>query len=98
MSSEIELWLEKASLSTSKRDSIDPIVFSELTDSQQEIIRTAIDDGKYTTQIGEESDAFSNLRYKIESHANEELEVFLKKSDIYYNVGLVEGDHIIAET
>lgn len=96
MPTEIELWLEKLSLSMSKRESIDPIVFSELPDSQQEIIRTAIDEGEYTTQIGEESDAFSALRDKIESHANEELEVYLKKSDIYYKVGLVAGDHIIA--
>lgn len=96
MPTEIELWLEKLSLSMSKRESIDPIVFSELPESQQEIIRTAIDEGEYTTQIGEESDAFSTLRDKIESHANEELEVYLKKSDIYYKVGLVAGDHIIA--
>lgn len=96
MPTEIELWLEKVSLSMSKRESIDPIVFSELPDSQQEIIRTAIDEGEYTTQIGEESDAFSTLRDKIESHANEKLEVYLKKSDIYYKVGLVAGDHIIA--
>lgn len=96
MPTEIELWLEKLSLSMSKRESIDPIVFSELPESQQEIIRTAIDEGEYTTQIGEESDAFSTLRDKTESHANEELEVYLKKSDIYYKVGLVAGDHIIA--
>jgi hypothetical protein len=98
MPTEIKLWLEEVSLSMSERESIDPIVFSELHNAEQEIIQTAIQEGEYTTQIGEESDAFSSLSDKIESRANEDLEVYLKDSDTYYMVGLVEGDHIIAET
>jgi len=98
MPTEIKLWLEEVSLSMSERESIDPIVFSELHNTEQEIIQTAIQEGEYTTQIGEESEAYSSLSDKIESRANEDLEVYLKDSDTYYMVGLVEGDHIIAET
>lgn len=98
MPTEIKLWLEEVSPSKSKRESIDPIVFNELPDAQQKIMQSAIEDGEYTTQIGEETEAFSSLSDKIEAKANEDLEVYLKDADTYYRVGLVKGDHIIAET
>ena len=98
MPTEIRLWLEEESLSESERKSVEPIVFQELTDEEQEIIQTAIREGEYVEQIGEESVAFSALREKIEAQVNEDAEAYLKYSDTYYRIGLVEGDYIIAET
>lgn len=93
----LELWLEQVTLSKSERSSADPIVFDNLSEEKQEIFRVAIEDGKYTQQIGNESAALEDLRYTIEQRAGEDMTVYLKKDDGYHAVGFVEGDHIIAD-
>ena len=54
MPTEITFWLQEVSLSESEQDAIDPIVYSELSSGQQEIVQTGLQEGEYTTEMGEE--------------------------------------------
>lgn len=92
------LWLEEASLSAAERESVDPIVFGELSTGEREIVRTALEEGEYTAEQGSESPALEKLRDRIERRtgAGETLEVYLRREDVNYRVGFVDGHHIVA--
>ncbi|WP_265108228.1 hypothetical protein [Halosolutus halophilus] len=96
MPTEIQFWLEEVTLSESEQDSIEPIVFSDLLSRQKEIVQTALEEGEYTSEIGEESSALKNLRQSISARTDGGLEAYLKRGDTYYRIGFVSGDHIIA--
>lgn len=96
MPHEIKLWFEQVSLSESKRSSIDPMVFTDLSETQREIVETAIEEGEYTERIGEESAALSSLKARVEERSGDGVEVYLRRDGTYYRVGFVAGDHIIA--
>lgn len=96
MPTEIEFWLQEVSLSESEQDAIDPIVYSELSSGQQEIVETALHEGEYTTEMGEEPPELAGLRRAIEAQADDGVEAYLKREDTYYRIGFVSGDHIIA--
>lgn len=96
MPTEIQFWLVEVSVSESKQGSITPIVFSNLSDGQKDIVRTALEEGEYTWEIGEESPALENLRGRISERTDGGVEAYLKRDDTYYRVGFVSGDHIIA--
>lgn len=97
MPTEIQFWLDEVPLSESERDSLDPIVFSDLSNGEQEIVQTALEEGEYTSEIGEESTALRNLRQRIASRTDGGVEAYLKRGDTYYRIGFVSGDHIIAD-
>lgn len=92
------LWLEEVSLSSSERDSVNPIVFAELSTDEQEIVRTARDAGEYTVEQTSVSSALERLRDRVEQRTGngETLKVYLRYDDTHYRVGFVDGDHIIA--
>ena len=96
MPTEITFWLQEVSLSESEQDAIDPVVYSELSSGQQEIVQTALQEGEYTTEAGEEPPELAGLRRAIEAQADDGVEAYLKREDTYYRVGFVSGDHIIA--
>lgn len=96
MPTEIRFWLEEVTLSESEQDSIEPIVFSDLSNRQKEIVQTALEEVEYTSEIGEESSALKNLRQRISARTDGGLEAYLKRGDTYYRIGFVSGDHIIA--
>jgi len=96
MPTEISFWLEEVSLSESEQDAIDPIVFSELSSGQKEIVQTALEEDEYTTEMGEELPELAGLRRIIEAKAVSGEGVYLKRNGIYYRIGFASGDHIIA--
>lgn len=96
MPTEIRFWLEEVTLSESEQNSIEPIVFSDLSNRQKEIVQTALEEGEYTSEIGEESSALKNLRQSISARTDGGLEAYLERGDTYYRIGFVSGDHLIA--
>jgi len=96
MPTRIKFWLQEVSLSESEQDAIDPIVYSELSSGQQEIVQTALQEGEYTTEMGEEPPELAGLRRATEAQADDGVEAYLKREGTYYRVGFVSGDHIIA--
>lgn len=97
MPTEIQFWLVEVSVSASEQESITPIVFSDLSDAQKNIVRTALEEGEYTAEIGEEPRALENLRQQISARTDGGVQAYLKRDDTYYRVGFVAGDHIIAD-
>ncbi len=95
----VRFWLEEVSLTESEQESIDSLVFSDLSTEAQEIVRTAISEEEYTVQQGSKPPALETIRDRIEQRTGngETLEVFLRREDTYYRVGYVDGDHIIAQ-
>lgn len=97
MPTEITFWLQEVSLSESERDAIDPVVYSELSSGQQETVQTALQEGEYTTEMGEEPPELAGLRRAIEAQTDDGgVEAYLKREDTYYRVGFASGGHIIA--
>lgn len=92
----VRFWLKQVTLSESKQNSIDPIVFADLPDAEREIVRTAIENGEYTVESENVSSALEKLRKRIEQRADGGLEVYLRREETYYRVGFADGDHIIA--
>lgn len=92
----VRVWFEETSLSASQRDSIDPIVFADLSKDEQEIVTTALEEGEYTVDTESAPPAVEALRTRIEERADGELEVYLRRGETYYRVGFADGDHIIA--
>lgn len=94
----VRFWLEDASLSTSERDALDPIVFGELSTGERDIVRTALEDGEYTVDQASKPSAVESLRARIEQRTGngETLEAYLRRGDVYHGVGFADGDHIIA--
>jgi hypothetical protein len=94
----VRFWLKEVSLSASKQESVNPIVFEELSTDEQEIVQTALEEGEYTVEQGSEPPALGNLRDRIEQRTGngETLEAYLRREDIYYRVGFADSDHIIA--
>lgn len=92
------LWFEEVSLPASEREAIDPIVFGALSDAEQEIARTALEEGEYTQERDRGPPAFERLRDRIEDRTGngETLAVYLRRGDTYYRVGFADGDHVIA--
>ena len=96
MPTEITFWLREVTLSESEQDAIEPIVFSELSSGQKEIVQTALEEGEYTTEMGEEPPELEGLRRMIEAQTDDGVEAYLKREETYYRIGFVAGDHIIA--
>lgn len=94
----IRFWLEPVSLSAAERESVNPIVYRDLTDDEQAIVETALEAGEYTEEPGPGSPALERLRDRIEERTGngETLEVYLRREGTYYRVGFADGDHIIA--
>lgn len=92
------LWFEAVTLSASKREAIDPIVFGDLPEAEREIVRTALEEGEYTLERDQGPPAFESLRDRIEARTGngETLAVYLRRGDTYYRVGFADGDHIVA--
>jgi hypothetical protein len=92
------LWLEQVTVSETDRDSVDPIIFGNLSEAEQDIVQTALDDGEYTSDTETEPPALEDLRSRIEERTGggQTLEVYLKRNETYYRVGFAAGDHIIA--
>ena len=97
MPTEIRFWLVEVTPSEAERDAIDPIVFSDLSNGQREIVQTALEEGEYRSEIGEESAALANLRRSIAARTDGGVEAYLERGDTYYRIGFVSGDHIVAD-
>jgi hypothetical protein len=94
----VRLWLEQVTLSESERESIDPIVFGDLSEAEQDLVWPALDEGEYTAEPGTESAALERLRERIETRTGdgETLKTYLGRGETLYRVGFADGDHIIA--
>jgi hypothetical protein len=94
----VRFWLKEESLSASEQESVNPIVFGELSTDEQEIVQAALEEGEYTVEQGSEPPALEHLRDRIEQKTGngETLEAYLEREDTYYRIGFVDGDHIIA--
>lgn len=95
-SGDIELALEPASLSQSDRQSVDPIVFSDRSTSEQATLMEAIETASFTDAIGNESPGTQGLREAIEERNDDDPQVFAKVNDAYYSIRFVAGHHIVA--
>lgn len=92
---------KRVTLSASERDAIDPIVFGELPDSEQEFVRTAVEDGEYRTcpaadpYIPEPLTSFADRvgRRRAENDADA---AYLKYGDTYYALGVTIEDESYA--
>jgi hypothetical protein len=73
MPTEIKLAMEPVSLSQSERESIDPIVFSERPEPEQQKLQTAIETGRFIDQIGNESQATRNIREAYQDTLEEQV-------------------------
>lgn len=95
---QLRFWLKEVSLSASERESVAQIVFAELSTGEQEIVKTALNEGEYTVVQESASPALERLRDRIEQQTGdgETLEAYLRRKDTYYRIGFVDGDHIIA--
>lgn len=93
----VRLWFERVTLPERERESIDPIVFSDLSEAERNVVRTALDEGEYTA-CGTESAALERLRGRIETRTRggKTLEAHLRRDETLYRVGYADGDHIIA--
>jgi hypothetical protein len=89
------LWFERAELTESERNAVDPIVFADLPAAERELVATALAEGEYVVD-GAAPPALESLRDRIERRANGGLEVYLQRDRTYYRVGFAEGDHIVA--
>lgn len=84
---------KRVTLSATERDSIDPIVFNKLPDSEREIVRTAVEDGKYRKcpaadpYIPEPLTSFAQ-RAAAHTGENGHEPAYLKYNDTYYAVGV----------
>lgn len=96
MPTEIQFWLEEVTLSESERAAIEPIVFGDLSNGQQDIVQTALEKGEYTSEIGDESSALKGLRRRISARTGGGIRAYLRRDETTYRVGFVSGDHIIA--
>ena len=94
----VRFWLEDVSLSTSEREGLDPIVFGDLSTGEQDIVRTALEEGEYTVDQASKPSAAESLRARVEQRTGngETLEVYLRRGDAYHGVGFADGEHIIA--
>lgn len=92
----METKLSLVEQSTSDCPVSDPIVFAELSTKQQEMVQTAIDEGEYTEQHGDESPSLQDFRDMVENQTNGGGEAYLRHDDTCYAIELVAGDHIIA--
>lgn len=92
------LWFEAVSISESERESIDPIVFEDLSEAEREVVRTALEEGEYTSERDGGPPGLERLRVRIEARtgSGETLEVYLRRGQAYYRVGFADGDHVIA--
>ena len=93
----IRFWLVEVTPSEAEQDAIEPIVFSDLSNGQKAIVQTALEEGKYRSEIGEESSALANLRRSISARTDGGVEAYLERGDTHYRIGFVSGDHIIAD-
>ena len=77
---------------------VNPIEYASLSDWEQSLVGTALEEGKYVADTDEMSPAWNSLRGRVEarSEEGEELIVYLVRNGQYYQVGFVNGDHIIA--
>jgi hypothetical protein len=90
------LWLERAELTESERNTVDPIVFGDLPAAERDLVATALDEGEYVVDSEAAPPALESLRDRIERRADGGLEVYLRRDRTYYRVGFAEGDHIVA--
>ena len=92
------LWFEEVTLQASERESIDPLVFGDLSEAEREIVRTALEEGEDTLERDQGPPAFERLRDRIEARTGNggTLEVYLRRGGTYYRVGFADGDHIVA--
>lgn len=96
MSTEIRLELEPVSLSQSERESIDPVVFNERSEPEQEKLQTAIETTRSVDEIGNESEATLKIREAIEKRTDDGPQVFVTRGNSYFATRFVVGEHIIA--
>jgi hypothetical protein len=92
------LWFEEVSLPESERESVDPIVFGDLSADERDIGRTVLEEGEYTLERDRGPPAFERLQDRIEARTENggPLEVSLRRGDTDYRVGFADGDHVVA--
>lgn len=94
----VRFWFEEVSLSASEQESVNPLVFRELSTAEQEIVQTAIEEGGYTVEQESEPPALENLRDRIEQRtgSGETLEAHPRREVTHHRLGFADGDHIIS--
>jgi hypothetical protein len=82
------LRLERASCPASGGESVDPIAFEDLPETEREIVRTALEEGEYVVDPDQGSPAFESLRDRIEERTGdgETLRVYLRHGETYSSV------------
>jgi len=84
---------KQVTLSATERNSINPMVFAELPDAEQKIVRTAIEEGTYRKcpaadpYIPEPLTSFAQ-RTAAHTGENGHSPAYLKYNDTYYAVGV----------
>jgi hypothetical protein len=75
---------------------VDPIRFSALTTEEREILETVIETGGYGTC--DISDAFGQFLERVRTHkdGNSTDLVFLERDGVYYQLGIIKQDQVIA--
>ena len=91
------LWFEAVDAPENEAD-VDPIEYASLSDGEQSLVDTALEDGEYVADTDETPPAWDSLRERVEARSEdgEELVVYLVRDGQHYRVGFVNGDNIIA--
>lgn len=92
----IRVWLKATG--TPETESTNPIRYGNLTDDEQSLVRTVLDQGEYTAAPESYHPAVDAFRRRVEERTNggETLRVYLSYQGTWYRVGFAEGDHVIA--
>lgn len=88
--------MKEVSLSQSEREELDIIQFSDLSDDEKEIIRTAMENEEWRgcTEEGSPDGLGSHRKRVMEHRTDDDYHVYLQYEDTYYAVALSIEDGV----
>lgn len=88
---------EEVTLSPSEKEEIDPILFSELSREEKEIVRTAIENERYRKCPAADPkipESLGTLSGRVLEHRTENMHVYLLYNDTYYALAVAIEDQV----
>jgi len=88
---------EQVDLSSAQRTAIDPLVYENLPSEQQELLRTAINEGTYRKCPAADPyipEPLSSFARRASNHAAGHNTAYLKRNDVYYKLYVKIEDEV----
>lgn len=97
-SDEAVVKVKKVKLSSKMKDEVDLISYSNLSDAEKDMVRTAMKEGRYRECMGYDgfSDRLYSFRDRILEYATEEGHAYLAYEQDTYAVALILADQLVA--